>query len=172
MKCCFEGEFLPNDQPLVTVQNRSYKWGDGCFETMKVQHGRLILEELHFDRLFTSLDLLQISRSDQFTQAKLLENILELCRQNNCFQSARVRVAVYRKEDNTTGYSIEASPFDEKMNRWEPEGLKLCLYPYARKSMDAFANIKSASFLPYVMAKRYAEEQGMDDAIVLNAEKF
>jgi branched-chain amino acid aminotransferase len=35
--------------------------------------------------------------------------------------------------------------------------------------MDAFSNLKSANFLPYVLAQRYAAERGVDDAVVLNA---
>src|SRR5829696_7878670 len=119
MNCCFVVKFFSGDQLLVPIHNRSYKWGDGLFETMKVEKSRLLLEELHFERLFTSLDLLQIKRSEQFTQKNLLEKILELCRQNNCLESGRVRLAIYRKEDNSTGYSIEASPLDEKMDRWD-----------------------------------------------------
>lgn len=169
MNVCFNGEFYPAGAPLLPVQNRGYKWGDGCFETMKVFSGRLLLEALHFERLFISLQLLQIEASENFTQAHLLSKILTLCQANDCLQSARVRLAVYRTETNKTGYTVEAVPLDEKVNQWPEEGQTLCLYPYARKSTDAFANIKSANYLPYVLAARFAEEKGAGDALLLNA---
>lgn len=172
MKVCFNGEFFPSGQPLFTAQNRGFKWGDGLFETMKVFRGRVLLEDLHFERLFISLQLLQIEKDKEFTKAILTEDILQLCRQNNCLQNARIRFAVYRKDDNTTGYTIEALPLDEAVNEWPVEGLTICLYPYARKATDAFANIKSANFLPYVLAQKYAEEKGADDAMVLNAHNY
>lgn len=172
MKVCFNGGFYPADAPLFSVQNRSFKWGDGLFETMKVYNGKLLLSELHFERLFIGLKLLQVGVSEQFSPANLVQKILSLCAENNCLDSARIRLAVYRNDDNLTDYSIEAIPLDEKTNQWSEEGQTLCLYPYARKSMDAFANLKSANYLPYVLAQRFTAEKGVDDALVLNATNF
>jgi branched-chain amino acid aminotransferase len=169
MEVCFNGQFFLADAPLLPVQNQSYKWGDGVFETMKVFRGKLLLEELHTERLFSSLQLLGIEWSIQVTRENLAIKVLELCRRNNCLSSARIRLAVFRNDDNTAGYSIEAIPLDEKVNQWQDDGMVISLYPYARKSMDAFSNLKSANFLPYVLAQRYAAERGVDDAVVLNA---
>lgn len=170
MDVCFNGLFFPADTPLLPVQNRSYKWGDGVFETMKVFRGKLLLEDYHFERLFVSLQLLQIDCSETFTQTHLVTQVLQLCRHNNCLEHGRVRLAVYRAEENKTGYSIEAIPLEAQVNQWQEDGLDVVLYPFARKSMDAFANLKSANFLPYVLAQRYAAERGADDALVLNAQ--
>lgn len=170
MNVCFNGGFYPSDAPLLPVQNRSYKWGDGIFEAMKVFRGKLLLEELHFERLFVSLRLLQINRREELSQNTLVANLLQLCERNSCLHHARVRLAVFRTEDKIAGYTIEATPLDESINQWQEQGLELALYPYARKSMDAFANLKSANFLPYVLAQQYAAEKGADDALVLNAQ--
>lgn len=172
MNVCFNGAFFPADAPLLSVQNRSYKWGDGVFETMKVFNGKLLLEDLHFERLFVSLQLLGVEEKKSFSQNNIIAQILELCRQNNCLPHARIRLAVFRNEANKAEYSIEATPLDKMVNKWQQEGQVITLYPYARKSMDAFANLKSANFLPYVMAQRYAFEKGVDDAVVLNASNF
>lgn len=172
MKVCFNGDFFLADAPLLVVQNRSFKWGDGVFETMKVWDGKLLLSELHFERLFVSVKLLQIEPSETFTQENLLQNILALCAENACLHCARVRLAVYRNERNQTGYTIEALPLNNDVNEWKEEGQTVCLYPYARKSMDAFSNLKSANYLPYVLAQKFAEEKGVDDALVLNAANF
>ncbi|MBB1283644.1 aminotransferase class IV [Flavisolibacter sp. BT320] len=172
MQVCFNGEFFPANAPLLTIQNRSFKWGDGVFETAKVFRGRLLLESLHFERLWASLRLLGTEVGKGFTQDSLVAQVLELCQRNDCLELARIRLAVYRQEDNTVGYSIEAVPLEDQINRWQDEGLEIVLYPFARKSMDALANLKSANFLPYVLAQRYALERGVDDAIVLNAQNF
>ncbi len=172
MNVCLNGDFFPAGAPLLSIQNRSYKWGDGVFETMKVCRGKLLLEDLHFERLFVSLQLLEVVKGSDFTQNNLVSNVLELCFQNNCLLSARVRLAVFRTEDNKAGYSIEAIPLDNSVNDWQEEGQIITLFPYARKNMDAFANLKSANFLPYVLAQRYAIEKKADDALVLNAQNL
>ncbi|RYZ55569.1 MAG: hypothetical protein EOO14_13100 [Chitinophagaceae bacterium] len=172
MQVCFNGDFFPADAPLLPVQNRSFKWGDGVFETAKVYRGKLLLEALHSERLTVSLRLLGIKAGESLAQYPLTNTILELCRLNNCLPSARVRLAVFRQDDGAAGYSIEAIPLPEASNGWQEEGLEIVLYPFARKSMDAFANLKSANFLPYVLAQQYAVERGVDDALVLNAQNF
>lgn len=170
MKVCFNGGFFPAAAPLLPAQNRGYKWGDGVFETMKVFQGRLLLESFHFERLFASLQLLGIEKGEAFTQNNLVALVLQLCQLNNCSSHARIRLAVFRTEENAAGFTIEAVPLAEEVSRWQSDGLTLALYPYARKSMDAFANLKSANFLPYVLAQRYAEENAADDALVVNAQ--
>lgn len=172
MFVCYNGEFFPAEAPVIDIQNRSYKWGDGVFETMKVFRGKLLLEYLHFERLFSSLLLLGIERANTFSKDVLVTAVLQLAEKNNCSQHARIRLAVYRKDDNTAGYSIEAISLPENIQQWQDTGLEVVLYPFARKSTDAFANLKTANFLPYVLAQRYATEQGADDALVLNAQNF
>lgn len=168
MKICFNGAFLPADDPILSASNRSFKWGDGLFETMKFHNGRILLEDLHFERLYLSLRLLEITKAAGFTTEALRSQVFELCQQNSCLANARIRLAVYRTDDNQTGNVIEAIPLNADINKWHEEGLNLGLYPYARKTTDAFANIKSANYLPYVLASRFAAANSFDDVAVLN----
>lgn len=160
---------LPASQPVITAQNRSFKWGDGLFETAQFYRGQLLLANLHFERLFGSLKVLNITVNNTLTQPLITEKIAALCHVNNCAGHARIRLAVFRNELNEAEYVIEATPLNANNSQWQTDGLSLCLYPYARKAMDAFANIKSANFLPYVMAAKFAAENNCDDALVLNA---
>lgn len=163
---CFNGEMVPLNEPVLPLSNRGFKFGDGVFETMKVASGFLCLAPYHFDRLFASLQLLQISTS--FSAEGLTENILELCAANGCSERGRVRLAVYRAETGTGAYAIEAVELPEEKVLWNDEGWTIDLYPYARKAVDAFANLKSANYLPYVMADLFAREKDLDEALVLN----
>ena len=166
---CFNGK-ITNKQPEITPQNRSFRYGDGIFETIKVFKNQILLGEFHFDRLITSLSLLNISAPAFLSYNALHENILELCSKNNCQESARVRVTVYRDDENEAGSIIEAVSLDEKINSLNQDGWAVDLYPFARKSMDAFANLKSANYLPYAMADLYAKQNGMDECLVLNCD--
>jgi len=158
---------LPASEPVFKVENRSFRYGDGLFETMKVFKGKIILEQFHYERLFTGLKMLQIK--NVLVTLTVSQLILELCRKNNCVDLARVRLAVFRNILNEAEFVIEAFPLNHQVNQWNEKGLTVELYPYARKSEDAFSNLKTASFLPYVLAELYAKERGIDDAIVLNA---
>src|SRR5688572_2165455 len=160
---CINGKILPSSAPVLTVDNPCFKWGDGLFETMKIFNGNILLEDLHFERLFPGLKVLQIENN--LSQSTLVENIVHLCQKNNCTELARIRLAVYRDELNGAGYTIEALPLSGEIMKWNSRGLRLSLYPYARKATDAFANLKSANYLPYLMASLYAKQNGFDDAL-------
>jgi branched-chain amino acid aminotransferase len=167
---CFNGNIYAAVQPLFTAQNRGFRYGDGIFETIKVHHHKILLPGFHFDRLFLSLRLLKIDLSGKMSQEELSNQILELCRINNCLSSARVRLAVYRGEDNMANYVIEAFDLANGVNQLNEKGWSLDIYPYARKSVDAFANLKTANYLPFVLADLYAREKGLEECLVLNTE--
>ena len=158
---------MPANEPVFTVANRSFRYGDGLFETMKVFKGKIILEQFHYERLFAGLKMLQIKNGLAALNVSRL--ILELCRKNNCVDLARVRLAVFRNILNEAEFVIEAFPLDDYANQWNEKGLTIEVYPYARKNADAISNLKAANFLPYVLAEFFAKERGIDDAIVLNA---
>ena len=164
-----DGAIYPSGAPVLSIGNRSFKWGDGVFETIRVVNQKIPLAHLHFERLFTSMKMLQMNAG--FSADELAARILELCKMNACLQSARVRLAVYRNDEGGAGYSIEATSLDGSVQGWNEKGWTLGIYPHARKAIDAFANIKSASFLPYLMASLFAKENGWDDVILLNTEQ-
>ena len=47
-------------------------------------------------------------------------------------------------------------------------GLIIDIFPDARKSIDVFSNLKSANYLPYVMAAIWAKENKLNDTLILN----
>jgi branched-chain amino acid aminotransferase len=167
---CFNGNFLPAKEPLFTVQNRSFRYGDGLFETIKVYQSKILLEQFHYDRLILGLKVLQIENT--LNASQLTQWIAELCKKNNCVELARIRLAVYRSQENKTEFVIEAFPLSKEINQWNENGLAIDLYPHARKNPDAFSNLKTANFLPYILAEIFARERVIDDAIVLNAFNF
>ncbi|MFL5808292.1 MAG: aminotransferase class IV [Flavisolibacter sp.] len=172
MNICFNGKYLPSSLPVITAQNHSFKWGDGLFETMKLLNGEILLQDLHFDRLFHGLEMLQINCDTSFAQEIISKQIISLAQQNDCSNLARVRLAVYRNEQNRAEFVIEAKPLSQDYNRWDDHGWAMGIYPHVRKQTDAISNLKSSSYLAYVLAGRYAKENDMDEAIVLNTSNF
>ena len=171
---CVNGKILPADKPVLMGDNRGYRYGDGLFETMKMIAGKIVLEQYHFERLFSGLDLLRFRVPSLFTEAKLRKEIAALCRKNHCMDIARVRLSVFRGNgglyDEAKGlqYLIECWPAEPSVNKWNKNGLDIDIYPDAEKSCDKFCNLKSANYLPYVMAAQFAKEHKLNDCLVLN----
>lgn len=168
------GKIQPGDEPALLVSNRGYRYGDGLFETIKVINEKILLEQYHFERLFSGLLLLQFEVPKLFTAKKLAGEMLDLCKKNECEQRARVRLSVFRgngglyDEDRVLQYVIECWPLDESVNKLNENGLVIDVYPSARKSCDVFSNLKSSNFLPYTMAAIYAKENKLNDCLLQN----
>jgi len=169
---CNNGDFIPAGQPVFLPDNRGYRYGDGLFETMKVTEGRICLEAYHFERFFSGLQLLQFVIPPSLTAGHVRDQVIELCKKNDCTDSARVRLSAYRGngglyEDTALQYIIESWPL-AGMHPFDETGLIAGVYPHAQKSCDTFSNLKSANYLPYVMAARYATANRWNDCLVLN----
>lgn len=172
---CFNGKFTDADKAVLLASNRSYRYGDGLFETMKVKDGAIQLATFHMERLFDGLSLLKMDVPALVTKDKLMDIILELCKQNRCEALARVRLSVSRgngglyDEDRKLQYLVECWPLNQSVNRVNENGLVIDIFPDAAKSTDRFSNLKSANFLVYSMAAVYAKENKLNDCLVLNA---
>jgi len=168
----YNGKFFADDEPVLSKDDRSYRYGDGLFETMKMVKGTILLEEYHFERLFSGLELLKFKIPALFTKQKISEQIKGLCKKNDHEGSARVRLSVSRGSgglydcDTKFSYLIECWPLEQ--NDFNEKGLIIDIFPDARKSIDIFSNLKSANYLPYLMAAIWAKENKLNDALILN----
>ena len=160
--------------PILMSDNRSYRYGDGLFETIKVVNGKLQLGDFHFERLFNSMDLLKMNRPAFFSQEKITENISRLNKKNGCFELGRVRLSVFRgngglyEKDQSAQYLIECWPLDKSTTYLNNNGLLIDIYSSAVKTCDALSNIKSANFIAYALGAIYAKEQKLNDCLLLN----
>ena len=168
----YNGRFFADDETVLSKDDRSYRYGDGLFETMKLINGNILLEDYHFERLFLGLDVLKFNIPVLFTKGQIEKEIKELSKKNECENSARIRLSVSRGNgglydcDNKFSYLIECWPLEQK--GFNENGLIIDVYPDARKSIDVFSNLKSANYLPYVMAAIWAKENKLNDALILN----
>ena len=170
----YNGKFYSADDPVFPASNKSYRYGDGLFETIRTKNGKAILSQFHFERLFSSLETLKISLPSLFSKNSLENDIARLCQKNNCLETARVRLSVCRGNgglydgDNKFQYLIECWPLENASDRLNENGLIIDVFPDARKSTDKFSNLKSANFLAYAMAAIWAKENKLNDALILN----
>lgn len=70
------------DDIRISANSRGLRYGDGLFETMKAREGRIDHEALHFDRLFSSLRLLQIGLPSHITDSHIREQVRLLLEKN------------------------------------------------------------------------------------------
>ncbi len=172
---CLNGHFLPANQPALLPDNRGFRYGDGLFETMRMVNGKIPLAGLHFKRLFSGLHTLAYVVPPDFTFANVTGQISELTLLNKVQELGKIRLSVFRgngalgTNTDNFGYLIEAVAADPALLQLNTTGLSVDVFTGARKMVDAYANLKTSSFLIYSMAGLQARKSGHDDCIVMNS---
>jgi branched-chain amino acid aminotransferase len=171
----YNGKILEDGSNIVGPANRGLRYGDGVFETMKFKGGNLISADEHFARLWKGMQLLQFEIPKLLTPDKLEQEIFALINKNK-LAAARIRLTIIRSEgglydakNHTPNYIIEATALAEGIGMLNNNGLQLCIYEDARKSIDSFSNIKHNNYLPYLTGALFAKKQQCNDALILNS---
>ncbi len=169
----YNGKLASPATPVISPDNRSFRYGDGLFETLKYQGGQIQLLDEHFARLWMGLQLFQYDIPKLFTPDLLQNQVLELLKKNG-HHPARIRITVSRGDgglyDNTNqlSYLIQTWPLSPSASQWNENGLQAGIYRQAKKMADDYSGCKHNNYLPYFMAALHAKKNKWNDAIVLN----
>ena len=71
------GKIISAENTFMSSENRSYKYGDGLFETIRTIKGQMPFWDFHIQRLKSGLDILEIE-AKPFDWNKLKEECAEL----------------------------------------------------------------------------------------------
>ena len=168
------GKFLPEADAVVPLNDRGFLLGDGLFETMRVANGKPFRCAQHLERLTRGADFLKIKLP--FTPKEIQKFAGELIEQNT-LSEAILRVTLTRGA-GARGYSPKNSgppPLAMTLhplppvNADEPVQWSLVTSSFRLPAGDALASFKTTSKILNVLARAEAEEQGADEALLLNA---
>ncbi|GAB4410580.1 MAG: aminodeoxychorismate lyase [Bacteroidia bacterium] len=158
--------------PAALLLNRSFRFGDGLFETIRVYAGRLLFVQAHLDRLVAGMDTLGYTYAPDW-RVRIAGELRRILHLNQIDQHGRVRLHVYRAGpgayapvEHDACYLVEA--FALKSDYFQSPPIQLTVYEQAGVMPSVFSAFKTASALPYVMAARYAQQQGCDDALLMH----
>ncbi|HEX5150672.1 MAG TPA: aminotransferase class IV [Parafilimonas sp.] len=172
---CYNAKVFKTGKAVISADNRSFRYGDGFFETMKMIKGNIVLKDYHFERLFSSLQLLKFEKPAHFTVAYLSGRINDLVLKNKHAEHARIRLTIFRgdgglydAENNLPHYIIQSWQLSPGNFSFNKKGLITGIYTNARKTCDGFSAVKTNNYLAYLMAALWAKENKLDDAFVLN----
>ncbi len=175
----FNGQLVHADSFSLSVQNRSFRYGDGIFETIRCIEGQPLWLGYHLERLHRSAGILGITLPESLNNPQLHQSISLLLEKNGHIQGTRVRLTFFRSEgglytpENNQGhYLIESQELNQHHYALNTKGLYLDVYPDEKKTAGFLSSMKGTSAILYVMASRYARLHGWDDALILNEKGF
>lgn len=170
------GHALEAGAPEITLLNRSFKYGDGLFETLRVYEGRVLFVEQHLRRLATGMARLGFAYDPATWLPQIEAQLQHSLRLNAITAHGRLRLHVYRAgpgayaplEDTPyyliEGYALKYDPYQA------PSPQRLTVYADWPLRPTPLSGCKTAAALPYVLAARHARQQGADQALLLNGD--
>ena len=171
------GQFVPEERAVVSVFDRSFLYGDGLFETMRVFHGKPFRWEQHIERLQRGADFLGIKLP--FTPEALLGFADELIAKNN-LPDALLRLTLSRgvgvrgyspkgAENPILVMSLHPAPAFDAGN---PPRWKLITSSHRLPANEPLAHYKTCNKLVQILARAEADAAGADEALLLNTDGF
>ncbi|WNJ19468.1 aminotransferase class IV [Pontibacter sp. G13] len=168
----FRGKLQHNDELAADLLNRSFKFGDGLFETIRVYHHQPLFLRDHFQRLTDGMRALGFEFAEDLFLADVQRAIQTLMDQAQIGTHGRLRLSVFRDGqgaygplDDTPQFAIEG--YSLKTDYYAAEtSMSLTDYRELAVSENTISSFKTASALPYVLAARHARKEGFDEALL------
>jgi branched-chain amino acid aminotransferase len=171
------GKFVPEEQALVSVFDRSFLYGDGLFETILVGNGALFRWPQHLDRLWQGAAFLGIN--PPYDRNELTETASILIRENRLFDGL-LRLTLSRGV-GLRGYSPRGADSPTLVMTLSPRvdvppnGLlswRLKTSSFRLPADQPLAQFKNCNKLPQILARAEAEQAEADEALLCNTNGF
>ncbi|MGI9547188.1 MAG: aminotransferase class IV [Flavobacteriaceae bacterium] len=175
----FNGELLPDGNPLFTEANRAFRYGDCLFETIRTLGDKINFWEDHYLRLMASMRILRMEIPMDFTMEHLSDEIIKLLRANDMLNQAnRVRLSVFRREGGLyepqtqeVSYVISAEKVPNPFFTLESKPYVVELFKEHYLNSGLLSTLKTNNRVLNVVGSVYASENEVDNYILLNHKK-
>ena len=168
------GEFVPEERAVVSVFDRSFRYGDGLFEAALVVNGKIFRRDQHWQRLEQSAKFFQLKLPCSTDEMSIAAH--ELLKRN-ALREAVLRLQVSRG-CGPRGYApagnekpvvvMSAHPAPPRTQAlW-----KLTVCPLRVASGDVLSQHKTCNRLLQVVAATHAHEHGADESLIVNTDGF
>ena len=167
------GQFLHEEQAVISVFDRSFLYGDGLFETMRICRGKLFRWAQHLERLQRGAEFLKLRLA--FPPDTLRDFAAQLIERNQMPESL-LRITLSRGV-GPRGYSpkgadapvivmsLHPAPDIDPKN---PPQWRLITSSVRLPANEPLAQFKTCNKLPQIVARAEADADGADEALLLN----
>lgn len=169
---------LVSSQEQSWSNNRSFLYGDGVFETLKVVNQKVLFLEDHYFRLMASMRIVRMEIPMNFTMEYFENQIINTVIANQCADSARARITVYRNEGgyylpetNQISFIIQAKSLPNSLYSYEAIPYEVDLYKDFYIAKQLLSTLKTTNKIIHVTGSIFAKENGFQNCLLLNDEK-
>ena len=166
----YNGEFLIERDVSISSNSRSFHYGDGFFESVKIINSKPFNFSCHFERIKLALSVLKLNNN--YTSAFFQKKISYLLEVNKIVNGS-IKIHISRsgsgkylpKLNHSDLFITSSNGHAYKHNN----AISLCFYDKECKAVGSLSNIKSVNSLVSVLASIHADENSFYNAILLNA---
>ncbi len=179
MKIYLDGKFCSERDAKISVFDHGLLYGDGVFEGIRAYNGRVFKLKEHIDRLFYSAKAILLDIP--MTHAEMMRATVETIRANK-FRDCYIRLIVTRgigtlglnpRNCKKPSVIIIAGKIQIYPAELYARGMDIVTVPTVRNLHSAVnPAIKSLNYLNNILAKIEANNAGVEEAVMLNAEGF
>ncbi len=166
---------LKENNHLLSTENRGLKFGDSIFESLRVVNQNIVFWEDHYFRLMAGMRIMRMNIPLSFTMDFFEGQIKELLEKTNRI-NARIRITIFRKdggyytpETNKVNFIIHATDLKETKYILNKNTYEVDLFKDFKKNNSLLSTIKSNNKLEHIIAGIYAQENNLDNVLLLNS---
>jgi branched-chain amino acid aminotransferase len=165
---------IPLSQARVSVNDRGFLYGDGLFETLRADDGRVQFLAEHLERLKSSAQTFRLPFPEKIPWP---ERLAQLLTANGLDRGpARVKILLTRGEAAGFGLPqdcrptlvIYARPYTPPSPEEYAAGWPVAVFPQGRSTF--VGRHKSLNYLFYLAARQEALDRGAQEALILEAD--
>lgn len=166
----WNGRLVPAAEVHIAPDDAGFLFGDGLFETLRVDGGRALDVEAHLDRLLAGLRRIEIGLPE--SREELAEAVTRVAAQAPS-PIARLRLTVTRGASPPSGARptvvITSAPYEPPTEEAYRRGVTAILLPGLRvDSRGPLAGLKSLCWQANRLALQRAEAAGAFEALLVN----
>ncbi len=169
------GCVMPEEDACLSPLDRGFLYGDGLFETLKVDGRRVFFLERHLARMREAARILKIPFPADLDFAGIIQDLKE---KNQIPGEASAKICLSRgRHGGSLSFYPPSSPTvvilttqraSPSPSDWE-EGLSVTIEAELRQNeTSTLCRLKTLNYLPYLLARTRAQEKGFEDAILMN----
>ena len=165
------GRMVSLEHAMVPISDLGVQYGFGFFETLRVERGAVCRLQAHVDRFNRTWSVLFDGAPPELTWRDIITQVIH---KNDLQDSvAAVKILATRGDQNDKRFhgtlAVTARPYVHRLASRKAAGLKLATYPHPRST--PLADHKTLNYLYYYRAGVWANDQGADEALILNPDR-
>jgi branched-chain amino acid aminotransferase len=162
----WNGRIVPCSEVAITPDDAGFLFGDGLFETLRVDEGKARDVEAHLDRLLAGLRRIRIELPED---RRALRRAIAQVSEGAPGPVARMRITVTRGKSGAPTRLISAEPYEPPGEDLYRHGVAVQLLLQLQiNSAGPLAGLKSLSYQANRLALHLAEAEGAYEALLLN----